>query len=705
MFARMKTPRAAAWMLLAMAGLMLAGCSFPAAAQSTPDWLATAISETISAQVTPATAEPSATFAPPTGTSEPTATVTSAPTATSGPAGCTDRAGFVADVSVPDNTLLAPGAAFTKTWRLRNDGSCTWSGSYALVFAGGNGMSGSASVPLGRTVAPGATVDLSVSLVAPTSAGTHRGNWQLRNAAGAAFGLGASASQPFWVQIVVGATPTQDRNAWRGEYFSTRDLSGTPVLVRNDATLDFTWGRNAPGNQVPVDNFSVRWTRRVHFNEGLYRFRMVSDDGARFYLDGSRILDQWSDGAAREISVELYLRSGDYDLRLEYYERAGDARASLRWETVSAATYPDWRGEYWPDTGFTSRWTLVRNDRDVNFDWAAGAPAAGLPGDNFAARWTRQVDFAPGTYRLTVRADDGVRVSIDGTLVINEWHESGGTTAYTADVALSGLRRIQVDYYERGGNAKVSFSWAPLAGTPTTTFTATPTSTATATATATSTATGTVPVPDTPTVTPTQTPTATPTETEIVVPVDTPTSTPTPTETATPTQTPEPGSTVVFDFLGPYCGAAWSTASGGLTCPAETIDAGGYIMMMSEANLETGDLAGPLLITQPNQASDGWIEGVFHPLELTGGERLQLRLGCLAERTACTAQFSVGYLTVQEQVRNFVTRTETFDGELTVVDADLSFLSGQTAAFVLRVENASQDSPGSAVWIQARIVR
>src|SRR4030042_311972 len=150
-------------------------------------------------------------------------------------------------------------------------------------------MGGAAAVPLGRSVAPGTTVDLSVSLVAPASTGTHRGNWQLRNAGGVTFGLGASANQSFWVQIVVGSTPTLDPNGWRGEYFGTRDLSGSPVMVRNDASVDFNWGRNAPSAQVPADNFSVRWSRRVHFNEGLYRVRLVSGGGGRVYFGGSRL--------------------------------------------------------------------------------------------------------------------------------------------------------------------------------------------------------------------------------------------------------------------------------------------------------------------------------------------------------------------------------------------------------------------------------
>lgn len=119
---------------------------------------------------------------------------------------CLDQAAYVADVTIPDDTIVDPGAGFVKTWRVRNEGDCTWTPDYSLVFVGGNQMSGSTAVQIPQTVAPGAEVDLSVSLVAPSSFGTHRGEWLLQNAAGELFGSGGDF--PFYVQIVVEDTGT-----------------------------------------------------------------------------------------------------------------------------------------------------------------------------------------------------------------------------------------------------------------------------------------------------------------------------------------------------------------------------------------------------------------------------------------------------------------------------------------------------------------
>ncbi len=141
----------------------------------------------------------------------PALTATSTPLAppppTIPPAGC-DKASFVADVTIPDGTLFSPGAVFTKTWRLKNSGSCAWSTSYKLMYYSGEQMGAPTAVNLPWIVFSGQTVDISVNMVAPSSAGAYRGFWILTNASGALFGIGTNAANPIWVEInVTGASP------------------------------------------------------------------------------------------------------------------------------------------------------------------------------------------------------------------------------------------------------------------------------------------------------------------------------------------------------------------------------------------------------------------------------------------------------------------------------------------------------------------
>lgn len=335
---------------------------------------------------------------------------------------------------------------------------------------------------------------------------------------------------------------------WKGEYWGNRKLEGQPVFARNDKTLDFDWGKNSPDSRIPADNFSVRWTRNASFDTATYRFRVVVDDGARLWVDNQLVIDAWEDGSEREVTGDLALSGGAHALRLDYFERSGETRIHLWWEKITPS-FPDWKGEYWSNSKFSGSPALTRNDKKIDFNWGTSAPASGLPANDFTVRWSRTMKFDAGIYRFSAIADDGIRIKVDGTLILSEWHSSPGQTTYRVDVPLAaGNHGIVVEYYEEGNNALAKV-WIDrvsdlITATPTPTLTRTPTltpPTATATPTATPTATT-----QPPTVTSTATPTATtqpPTATSTATPTATtspPTETATPTPTATSTESGTP---------------------------------------------------------------------------------------------------------------------------------------------------------------------
>jgi uncharacterized protein YraI len=324
---------------------------------------------------------------------------------------------------------------------------------------------------------------------------------------------------------------------WKGEYWNNLSLSGNPALVRNDTNLDFNWGGGSPASAIPADNFSARWTRSLHFEGGSYRFAVAADDGVRLWIDDVQVINEWSDGGSRDLSTEVALTTGTHSLRLEYYERTGDARVRLGWEKLGGPTIREWKGEYWTNGNLSGTPALVRNDREINFNWGTSAPAAGLPADGFSVRWTRELSFAPGSYRLTLHGDDGFWLFVDDREVLKRWFNSENNFDYV-DLSLNGNHRITVLYYDYVGDARIRMGWELMATpTPTATNTLTPTrvpSTSTPTR---------VPPTNTPTNTPTRVPpTSTPTSTPTQVPpTHTPTNTPTrvpPTNTPTNTQVP-----------------------------------------------------------------------------------------------------------------------------------------------------------------------
>jgi uncharacterized protein YkwD len=171
--------------------------------------------------------EPQPTSPPP--TEEPTETATAAPTEEASPtatpvatqeatqptptpetppteppaSACVEKAAFFEDITVPDGTFFEQGATFTKTWRFRNEGTCTWTTDYTLVFHSGKIMNAPLSVPFTSSAAPGEMIDLSVEMVAPARGGNHQGNWEFENPSGQHFGTGSAGTDFFWVQIDV----------------------------------------------------------------------------------------------------------------------------------------------------------------------------------------------------------------------------------------------------------------------------------------------------------------------------------------------------------------------------------------------------------------------------------------------------------------------------------------------------------------------
>lgn len=159
-----------------------------------------ALKTQIAVESTPAVPLIATNTAEPLPTETPTATIAPTITATPQP---TFRAGNVIDVTYADNTVVKPGEAFTKTWKLTNMGTGTWTPNFKLIFVSGDAMSAPASKAIGKTVAPGQSVELSVSLVAPSTPKTYQGKWMLQTESGTNFGIGENAAGTFWVKVIV----------------------------------------------------------------------------------------------------------------------------------------------------------------------------------------------------------------------------------------------------------------------------------------------------------------------------------------------------------------------------------------------------------------------------------------------------------------------------------------------------------------------
>ena len=132
--------------------------------------------------------------------------------------------------------------------------------------------------------------------------------------------------------------PPSSYDSLRGEYFDNIALDGSPRVTRHDANVDFHWTFNTPARGLQVGWYSVRWTARLRAPaSGVRRLGVEGNDGYRLYLDGALLIDNWRRQSYRTTLVPVALSPGSvHDLRLEFFESAGNARVRLVWDTTSA---------------------------------------------------------------------------------------------------------------------------------------------------------------------------------------------------------------------------------------------------------------------------------------------------------------------------------------------------------------------------------
>lgn len=277
------------------------------------------------------------------------------------------------------------------------------------------------------------------------------------------------------------ASPTAAAGGWQATYWNNTDLDGDPVLQifetdqNLNPELDRNWGNWRPWPQVEKDFFSARWERTVNLQPGRYRFSATADDGIRVWVNGQMIIDEWfNQVVATHRGYYDVTTQSDVTIKVEYYEYQHDAIAKLTWDRVYGSdsaltgqvyepTITAWRGEYYNNRIVAGIPALVRDDAEINFNWALESPAIeAINAEGFSVRWTRTVNLPAGLYRFTTTTDDGVRLYINNRKVIDVWVNQT-LYAHTADVNhTGGPIAIKMEYYDALGLAEAHLSWEKI---------------------------------------------------------------------------------------------------------------------------------------------------------------------------------------------------------------------------------------------------
>lgn len=294
--------------------------------------------------------------------------------------------------------------------------------------------------------------------------------------------LGYSACKPKGNETTYGTD-----NVWRGYVYDGTNFKTYKGYVtegsRSDPDFDESFGGsdedyNTNGCPVETETFSVRYKLKQSFDEGDYSIVVGGDDGYRLSLDGGSTwtIDSWELQTYTTTTKTVHL-DGNTNMVLEYYENDGDNRISFKItkKACSASGNPatygtdnKWIGYVYSGTDFDNYKGYVNegSTASANFDEDFGGDEVTFATNGcsvittqFSARFRLKTYFTKGKYTITVGADDGYRLSLDGghSYVIDQWNDqSYSTTTYTA--TLNGNYNLVLEYYENAVSNRITYN-------------------------------------------------------------------------------------------------------------------------------------------------------------------------------------------------------------------------------------------------------
>ena len=629
------------------------------------------------------------------------------PSGASAAQACTDRAQFVSDVTVPDGTRYDPGATFTKTWRLRNSGTCTWTTSYTMVFDTGTQMGSTTSVPFHTSVAPGNTIDLSVNMTAPNAAGHYLGYWKFKNAAGTLFGIGVNANRSWWVEINVSGTTT----------------GGVAYEFATEANAkSATWSSGAgglafPGTDGDVKGFALRQAN-PKFESG------VTASQAGLLVSPQQI----TNGYIQAVYPEFTVQNGDR------------FQATVGCEANATSCYVAYRLDYQVGNTIRTFWTF--RERFEGWTYNANLNLSPLAGQSvrfilYISAWGSPVgDRAIWGNPVITRA--GVTPTtppptVTGTPPTATPTSTGGPPTvppsscdkaqFVSDVTIPDgtvmspgqtfkktwrLKNVGTCAWVKGTYQIVFYSGEQMGAPASLAFAQD------------------VPVGQTIDFTVDMTAPSTagsyrgnwmfknasgqlfgigsqanrPWWVDIKVSGS-------PVTPGTPGTPATPGPNMAYDFATNACSATWYTGAGQLTqCPGTDGDAKGFVLKVSNPKLESGTTdPRPGIITFPQNVQNGYIQGFFPAFTVQNGDRFRSTINCEAGATNCYVGFRLDYELGGKITTFWGPFLERHEGKFYNVDVDLSPLAGKSVRFILTVLAAGVATGDRALWVGPHIYR
>ncbi|MCK6539099.1 MAG: hypothetical protein L6Q26_03485 [Anaerolineales bacterium] len=627
-----------------------------------------------------------------------------------------DWAQFIADVTVPDGAKYEPGATFKKTWRLKNIGTCTWTTSYSLVFDSGAQMGAPASVSFPANVAPGQTIDVSVDMTAPATAGRYIGYWKFKNASGVLFGIGVNANKAWWVEInVTGSTATGVAYDFTANAGSATWSSGAGGLTFPGADGDakgFALKKDAPKFESGVTAtkpgllFAPQNITNGFIQARYPAFKVQSGDrfqatvGCEFGSTSCYVayrLDYEVDGVIKTFWTFRERYEGwTYNANLDLTPLAGkDVKFILY---ISAYGSPSGDRALWGNPVIVRKGSVSTATPTVTGTPPTATPTKTQPpvtqtvppSSCDRVQFIADVNFPDGTvvqpgaqftktWRLKNVGSCAWTTSYQLVFFSGEKMGAASSANFTKNVAVGETVDISMNmvaptaagtyrgYWMFKNASGALFGIGAQANKPWWVE---------------------IKVTGGPTATPR---TATATSTQGGPP------------TSTPTSLPDTG----YDFIAQACAATWFSGAGALPCPGTNGDAKGFVLKSPNPSTEAiqNDPRGGLIVV-PQNKQDGYIQGIYPAFRVQSGDRFQATIGCESGATNCYVVFRLEYQAGADPIKTFWGPfLERYEGNVFNVDVDLSSLAGKDVKFILTVLSAGSPVGDRAVWVGPRVFR
>lgn len=628
---------------------------------------------------------------------------------------------FVADVTVPDGAKYDPGTAFKKTWRLKNIGACTWTTSYSLVFDSGAQMGAPASIKFPSEVKPGATIDISVDMTAPTAAGHYRGYWKFKNASGVLFGIGTTANKAWWVDINVTSTAPSgsvvyDFAAEAGKATWSSGAGGLTFPGTDGDAKGFALAKDKPKFEsgVELSKPSLLFAPQ-NITNGFIQAEYPAykvDPGDYFQATVGCEFGATACYVAYRLDYKVGNTIKTFWTFRERYEgltyNANISLAPLSGQEVKFILYISAYGSPAGDRALWGNPVITRKGIVPPPPTVTGTPPTATPSKTPApvtqtvppsscdkAQFIADVNFPDGavvqpgaqftkTWRLKNVGSCAWTTSYQLVFFSGEKMGAASSANFTKNVAVGETVDISMNmvapaspgayrgYWMFKNASGALFGIGAQANKPWWVE---------------------IKVTGGPTVTP-GAPSATATQGG---------------PTTAPSATPTPLAGTAYDFAANACAASWFSGAqtGALPCPGTEGDARGFVLKVSAPKLENGTTdPRPGLLTFPQNKQDGYIQGIYPAFTVQSGDRFQSTINCEFGATNCYVVFRLDYQTGSDPIKTFWGPfLERYEGGVYNVDVDLTPLAGRDVKFILSALAVGSPTGDRALWVGPRIFR